>query len=405
MKKNKLIIIISILIFLVIIGFSLAAYFLYTSSNQSESFLEVLIDRPVEISEKIDSPLIYPDDFELSIFAEKLGKVRDILAAPAGIIVSSMQAGKVIYLPDRNNDGVADEKVVLLENRYNPHGLVDHCFSEDECWLYLAETDAIYRFRYDKIKMKLGEEERIVELPDDGGHYTRDVLIKDDLNGPRLYISVGSKCNACVEKDWRRAKILVSNLDGSNLKEYASGLRNSVFITLNPFNNEIYAADMGRDWLGDSLPLEEINIIQEYQDYGWPACHGNKIQDTEFDNTEYERNPCTDTISPIITMPAHSAPLGLDFIPEEGFGDEYKYNLLVAQHGSWNRSTPIGYQVVRMKLDIEGNYTGTEEFLSGFLSEGEAWGRPADVLTLPGGKIYVSDDQAGSIYLLQYKQQ
>lgn len=403
MKMNKIKIIISVLLLLVVGGFALAGYFFFRSNDIPWRTPDLPITDLGKVDDKREFPLVYPDDYELSVFADGLGKVRDILPAPNGIIVSSMQSGKLMYLPDRNNDNIADEKIILLEDCYNPHGSIDYCDKDGQCWFFLAETDAIYRFKYNLDNISLSDEEKIIELPDDGGHYTRDVLVRDDPNGPRLYIAVGSKCNACVEEDWRRGKILVSDLDGSNLKEYASGLRNSVFITLSPFDNEIYAGDMGRDWLGDELPLEEINLIKEDQDYGWPICHGDKIHDTEFDNKNYLLDPCQSTVAPIISMPAHSAPLGLDFIPEEGFGTEYHHDILIAQHGSWNRSTPIGYKVVRMKMDKEGNYLDREDFLSGFLTEGDAWGRPADVSAVSGGKVYVSDDKAGMVYLLEYK--
>lgn len=403
MKKNKSIYIIVILSSTTFIGFALAGYLYFASTRPSFQLFDFFTNKTEKVTEKFNALIRVPNNFDANIFATDLGKVRDIFSAPDGIIVSSMHAGKVIYLPDKNNNKKADEQIVLLEDRYNPHGMTEYCPSQENCWFYLAETNAVYRFRYDKKNMSLDDEEKLFDLPDDGGHYTRDILIREDNDRVNLYTVVGSECNACEEKDWRRAKLLISNLDGTELREYARGLRNSVFMTLSPFDNEIYAADMGRDWLGDSLPVEEVNIIKENQDYGWPFCHGDKIHDTEFDKKQYVRNPCEDTIAPIITMPAHSAPLGLDFIPEEGFGEEFHHDLLLAQHGSWNRSTPIGYKVIRIKLDKEGNYGGTEDFLTGFLSDGEAWGRPADVLILPGGQIYVSDDHAGAVYLLEHK--
>jgi glucose/arabinose dehydrogenase len=410
--------ILKILIFVILITLVILVWYFYQSVKPVLAPSRVEINEAGEVTRNdldmeegtkeapesdLDLPLDFPDDFNAYIYAGDLGKVRDLMTAPNGILLSSMAAGKVIYLPDQDNNNKADEQIVLLEDRYNPHGLAEYC-NDNGCSLYLAETDAIYRFAYDKNNMTLSGEERIVELPDTGGHYTRHVLIDERGDTPQLLITVGSKCNVCEEDDWRRAKILVCDLDGANLREYASGLRNSVFMTQSPFNKEIYATDMGRDWLGDDLPPEEVNVIQDGNDYGWPICYGENIHDIDFDKKTYIRNPCEDSVAPIITMPAHSAPLGLSFIPEAGFSEEYWHDLLVAQHGSWNRSTPIGYEVVRMKMDKAGKFLGEEKFLSGFLLEGEAWGRPADVLATEGGKIYVSDDKAGAVYLFESKE-
>jgi glucose/arabinose dehydrogenase len=415
MKKT-----IEITIALIVIVLIAVAWYFYQGARPAVAPSDIEIDETGEVisdnrqqitdnrkdelggENKLDVPLIFPEDFNGYIYAGGLGKVRDVMEAPDGILVTSMAAGKVVYLPDRDKDMKADEQIVLLTDRYNPHGLAEYCI-DTMCKLFVAETDAIYRFDYDKVTMNLSGEEKIVDLPDTGGHYTRHVLIDERGEQAQLLITVGSECNVCEEEDWRRAKILVADLDGSNLREYASGLRNSVFMTTSPFTGDVYATDMGRDWLGDNLPPEEVNVIAEGQDYGWPICYGDKVHDTDFDKKTYIRNPCEDTVGPVATMPAHAAPLGLSFIPEPGFSEEYWHDLLVVQHGSWNRSTPVGYEVVRMKMDRDGNYLGTEKFLHGFLRDGEAWGRPADVLAVEDGKIYVSDDKAGAVYLLTAK--
>lgn len=347
-------------------------------------------------------PLWAPADFDINIYAGGLGKARDLVTAPGGLIVSSMAAGKVVYLPDQDLDGRADERKDLLTGLKNPHGLLEYCPAGGDCKFYVAETHQVMVYDYDKENMVLDNGSKIMDLPDDGGHYTRSLLWINEEGQDKLLVSVGSKCNVCYEEDWRRAKILIANMDGSDLQEYAGGLRNSVFMATNPVTGEVWATDMGRDWLGDDLPPEEVNIIEEGKDYGWPICYGDKVHDTEFDKNQYVQDPCADTVAPHIQMPAHIAPLGLDFVVEEGFGQAYWYDLLVAQHGSWNSTVPVGYKVVRHKLDAEGNYLGTEDFLSGFLQEGEAWGRPVDVLVQPGGLVYVSDDKAGAIYRLTY---
>jgi glucose/arabinose dehydrogenase len=219
----------------------------------------------------------------------------------------------------------------------------------------------------------------------------------------KLLISVGSSSNVSHEEDWRRAKILTADTDGGNLRTFASGLRNAVFMAIHPVTGQVWATEMGRDFLGDDLPPDEINIVEEGRDYGWPVCYGKNIHDTDFDDTPGP-NPCIEKAASYIDIPAHSAPLGLAFIPEKGWPKEYWHDLLVAYHGSWNRSEPTGYKIVRYKLDRKGNLLGEEDFISGWLTENNrALGRPVDILVCPGGIMYVSDDKAGVIYRVAYR--
>lgn len=381
-----------------------------TNQNSEEDVVLESDDDEVQDSEEVNIPdesdkfgLTIPDDFALMLYADRLGKVRNLLTAPSGIIASLMSAGQVVYLPDFNKDGRSDEKIVLVEGLYNPHGLLEYCPNEDFCKFYIAETNAVKIYDYNKNNVSLSNPQKIIDLPDDGGHYTRSLALTNDNGEDKLLISVGSKCNVCIEEDWRRAKILQSDLDGKNLKVFAEGLRNSVYIKTNPMSGEIWGTDMGRDWLGDNLPPEEVNIIRKGGNYGWPICYGEKIHDTEFDKNIYIRDPCEDTISPYISMPAHIAPLGLDFFPKENWPEDYQYNLLVAQHGSWNSSVPVGYKIVRMKLNSQGDFLGEEDFVSGFLKNGEVSGRPADILVSNDDRIYFSDDGAGRIFVIFYQ--
>ncbi len=164
---------------------------------------------------------------------------------------------------------------------------------------------------------------------------------------------------------------------------------------------------MGRDNLGDNIPPDEINIIEQKnnqpQNYGWPNCYGKNIHDDVFDKNTYIRNPCMapfETPS-FIDLQAHSAPLGLSFVPEEGWPEEYWYNLLVAYHGSWNRSAATGYKIVRLKMNAKGEYLGTEDFITGWLKDNDTKaGRPVDIKVLSGGTAYITDDSSGVIYRL-----
>lgn len=189
--------------------------------------------------------------------------------------------------------------------------------------------------------------------------------------------------------------ILISDPAGSTPRIFAKGLRNSVFITLNEKTNEIWVTEMGRDFLGDEIPPDEVNIIKDGGDYGWPYCFGEQIYDTNFG--QKDSSYCQNTISPIHKIPAHSAPLGLTFINSPQFPSDWQGDLLVAYHGSWNRSVATGYRVVRMK--VNGNaISGEEDFLTGFLSGSQTLARPVDLIFDKAGSLYISDDKEGYIF-------
>ncbi len=350
-------------------------------------------------------PLTLPPGFAVSIFASGLGHPRALCHDSAGNLLASITAeGKVVALPDRNHDGVADEIVTVVEGLDRPHGMAT--YGPGGRTLYIAESDEVAAYDYDQKNLKAVNKRKIVDLPDDGMHFSRTILFMPPPNERRLLISVGSDCNACIERDWRRAKILVCDADGGEPKAFASGLRNAVFMAVHPATKQIWATEMGRDWLGDNEPPDEIDIIEEGKNYGWPTCYGKNVHDTEFDHNVYVRNPCMEPFETpsYIDIPAHSAPLGLAFFPEEGWPAEYRHDLLVAYHGSWNRTVPTGYKVVRFHLDARGNYLGAEDFITGWLvGERKALGRPVDVSIEPGGVIYISDDKAGLIYRVVYK--
>lgn len=375
-----------------------------------------IIEQSVKLGEnKTDLPLNLPDGFSISIYAKDLGSPRVLTYDSVGHIITSVPSqGKVYALVDKDGDGVAEENIAIAENLNFPHGLAMRCSEESlhidgkrpkPCQIYIAENDQVAVYDYDEENLKAINKKKIVDLPDGGVHYTRTLMLMPYPDHDRLLISVGSSCNACEEKDWRRAKILSMNYDGSDLKEFARGLRNAVFMAIHPVNGKIWTTEMGRDFLGDDLPPDEINIVEEGKNYGWPICYGKNIHDDDYDKNVYIRNPCMEPLekSSHIDIPAHSAPLGLAFFPEEGWPEDYWHNLLVAYHGSWNRSEPTGYKLVRYRLDENGDYLGGEDFISGWLlDDGSALGRPVDILIQPGGLIYVSDDKAGVVYKIVY---
>jgi glucose/arabinose dehydrogenase len=207
-----------------------------------------------------------------------------------------------------------------------------------------------------------------------------------------------------VEEDPRHGTIQVVEADGGKLQPLATGLRNAVFMTWHPVTGQVWVTEMGRDYLGDNLPPDEINIVQEGKDYGWPWCYGKQVHDAEFDPEGKKKAFCQETVPSYINLQAHSSPLGLAFVPAaESWPQEYHHDLLVAYHGSWNRTIPTGYKIMRFKLDSEGNLSGREDLITGWLTDDGALGRPVDILLRPDGVMYISDDKAGVVYRVKYE--
>lgn len=376
-----------------------------------------------------------PEGFKISVATKGLDNPRVILFDTRGrMLVSETRAGRVKIMEDKDGDGDFETKNILIENLKSPHGLA--LFVEGETtYLYIAETHQVARYAYDdnagKITEKIGA--NIATLPSDGGHSTRTIafgpnwrdrdLVKGTFSiggfysNDKMYISVGSSCDVCVENTWKRAAILESDPQGTFTGEFAGGLRNSVFFTFHPETHEIWATDMGRDNLGDDIPPDEVNIVKvagpEHKfgarRFGWPFCYGNKVKDETFKPEKIERTDiptdCSETDAPVIELPAHSAPLGLAFVTPNEWPSQWKNDLLIAYHGSWNRSEPTGYKIVKFKVDKNGKLSETSDFITGWLSENKkkVYGRPVDLKFGSDGALYISDDAAGIIYKLEPK--
>jgi glucose/arabinose dehydrogenase len=328
-------------------------------------------------------PLKLPPGYSISIFAKGLGDPRDIIDLFNGVyLVSAPSSGKIYAL----EDGGKARVTVAISGLRKPHGMAVKYVIPGETWVYIAEENQVGEYLFDDSTHKLTFIKKLFDLPTGGNHTTRSLLLLPD---GRLLVSIGSTCNVCHESNAERATIQV--WDGKTLKPFAVGLRNSVFMTMAD-DGAVWATEMGRDLLGDNVPPDEVNVIEEGKNYGWPNCYGQNIHDDQFDKNVYIRNPC---MAPFETpsrvdIPAHSAPLGLSF---------FNGDLLVAYHGSWNRSVPTGYKIARIKLDAQGNEVGIEDFITGWLTkDGNALGRPVDIERGRGGDLYISDDKAGVIY-------
>jgi len=353
----------------------------------------------------IGFPLKLPPGFSISIYAKSLNNPRDLREISyvfgGGILVSLPNEGKVIVMQPNLPQPPKEKIFEIVSGMNKPHGLEIKCYFTNNghsvlpCSLYVAATDGVYLFDYYSNPPRVEKQRKIVDLPPGSTHFTRSILITSD---DKLLVSVGSSCNICKESDDLRASILIADLDGNNVRHYATGLRNSVFMVQHPKTGDIWATEMGRDQIGDDIPPDEINIIEPDKNYGWPYCYGKQVVDPFNKN----QKDCSKTEPAYIDLRAHSAPLGLAFVPDS-WPEEYRHDLLVAYHGSWNRTQPTGYKIVRIPLNEDGQVEGkTQDFITGWINDkNEVLGRPVDIFIRPDGSTLISDDKAGVIYLLQ----
>lgn len=350
-------------------------------------------EQPSEVP--TDFPLTIPDGFTISLVAQDIPGARVMAFGPQGSLWVSQPTENAVTKIEFEGDRVFTQTQPLGKLNH-PHGLAFD--PRNPIHLYVAEEDAIVRFELSNGFKKT----TVIALPDGGRHTTRTIAFGPD---DKLYVSIGSSCNVCHEKDTRRAAVYTVDRDGANWESFSTGLRNSVFFDWEPISRELWATEMGRDFLGDDLPPDEINILKRGKNYGWPYCYGQNVADTAFDTSADMICVNNATTGSTIDLPAHSAPLGLAFIPEEGWPEEYWYDLLVAYHGSWNRTEPTGYKIVRYPRDASGSIGEPVDLVSGWLTDKDrSLGRPVDLLALPGGSLYISDDKAGLIYLLKAPQ-
>lgn len=333
-----------------------------------------------------DIPIVLPEGFEIGVFETGLAKVRDLEFSPRGTLLASLfDIGEVIALPDKNNDGVADSVYKVAENLDHPHGIAFYNGN-----LFIAEEKMVSRYSYDEVNFKATLEKKLFDLPVGGRHTTRSIVFDKKGN---MYVSIGSTCDTCIEKDSFISTVIISDSEGKSPRVFSKGLRNAVFLTVNPSNDQVWATEMGRDFLGNEIPSDEINILQDGADFGWPYCYDDMVWDRSFGRKDQVF--CDSTISPYFKIPAHSAPLGITFINSRQMPDAWQGDLLVAYHGSWNRTPPTGYKIVR--ISTKGVPQATD-FITGFLQGSDALGRPVDVIFNQEGSLFISDDKANAIY-------
>jgi glucose/arabinose dehydrogenase len=334
-----------------------------------------------------------PDGFKITVYADGLRNARQMALGDKGtLFVGSRSAGNVYAAIDRDQDGRAEEGFLIDKGLNTPSGLA-------------FRDGALYVGAIDRVLLYDGVEDHLEDVPD-------PVVITDSLpndkhhgwkylafapNG-RLFVPVGAPCNVC-EREAPFASILSMDPATGDYEVFASGVRNSVGFDFHPDTGEFWFTDNGRDMMGDDLPPGELNHAPEADlHFGFPHCHGGTVADPRYGR---ERE-CTEFTPPAQALGPHVAPLGMAFYTGEMFPPEYRNQVFIAEHGSWNRSRKIGYRISLVRFDDMGQAVSYEPFAEGWLQGQKAWGRPADVLVMPDGALLVSDDKAHVIYRISY---
>jgi glucose/arabinose dehydrogenase len=331
--------------------------------------------------------------FDIEVVIEGLDGPRFIAFSPEGeLFVAERGSGRIVAIRDPTGDVAAGTIRIFAENLDAPHSLVFHHGS----W-YVGVPDGVVRLTDLDGDGVSDETVQIFRRSTPGSHNTRTVLFLPD---GRMVVAYGSSCNVCEEGDPNRAAITVyDGPGGENAQPYATGLRNAVGLALQPGTGELWATNNGRDLLGDDLPPDEVHRIREGGFYGWPFCHSGRIEDPDLGFP----GACDGVVDPIIEIQAHSAPLGLVFYDGSLFPAEYSGDLFVAYHGSWNRTIPTGYKVVRIPFE-NGQVAGNvEDFAWGWLTPAGISGRPVGLAVGPDGALYISDDYGGRIFRTSFR--
>ena len=379
---------------LFIISFLLIFFSCDSKSNEDNSLKNEF--KTEEINKLLES-IQLPEGFEIEIYANNISNARSMDISPSGtIFIGNRHGDNVFAIRDEDEDNIAEKKWLITNKLKNmPNGVAFHKGD-----LYVAEVDKLWVFKNIEDNLENPGTPILIydDYPKDKHHGWKYIAFGPD---GKLYVPVGAPCNICESKNKMYASITRMNPDGSNREIFAYGVRNTVGFTWNPNNDEMWFTDNGRDMLGDNIPPCELNrVTKPGQNFGYPYCHGDDIGDPEFGG----KYPCSDFVPPARNLGPHVAPLGLKFYNGNMFPNEYKGDIFIAEHGSWNRSKKIGYRITRVKIK-ENKAISYEPFIYGWLNdeEQEAWGRPVDILILDDGSMLISDDKADLIYRVSYK--
>ncbi|NIO16441.1 MAG: sorbosone dehydrogenase family protein [Deltaproteobacteria bacterium] len=334
-----------------------------------------------------------PPGFAIELFATGVPNARSMTLGEKGtLFVGTRKAGKVYAIRDLDGDGRADEVLTLASGLNMPNGVA---FREGS--LFVACVDRLLRFDEIEERLKQPPAPTVISenLPGDRRHGWKFIRFGPD---GYLYVPVGAPCNVCERDDKRYASILRFSPSGEKMEIFAHGVRNTVGFDWHPGTNELWFTDNGRDWMGDDLPPDELNrAAKKGLHFGFPYCHGGDIPDPKYG----KRVKCSDFVPPELKLPAHVAALGMRFYRGGMFPENYRGQIFIAEHGSWNRTIPTGYRITVVRLE-ENRAVDYRVFAQGWLEGGRPFGRPVDVLVMPDGSLLVSDDKAGVIYRIRF---
>jgi len=339
---------------------------------------------------KLDKIKLSPG-FAIELWAQGLPNARSMaLGAKGTVFVGTRLVGNVYAVVDK--DGKRDVKT-LLKGLHRPNGIVFHNGA-----LYVAELSRI--LRYDNIEDNLDNPPKPVivfdALPKDEPHGWKYMVVGPD---GWLYFNIGAPCNSCVPPDTHAQIVRVDPKNGV-LETVVKGVRNSVGMAFHPVTRELWFTNHGRDWLGEDLPNDTLHrVVKKGVHFGFPYCHQGDTLDPELG----KGRSCAEFAPPALKLGPHIAPLGMRFYTGKMFPAEYRNRILIANHGSWNRTNKIGFNLMQVTLDVQGKPVKYEPFAEGWAEGNQYWGRPVDVQVMPDGALLVSDDVIGALYRISYK--
>ena len=340
------------------------------------------------------SKINLPPNFKISIFA-KIPNARSMVVVSEhdAVFVGNRRGGGVYVAVDKNRDGRAEDIAQITSNLVMPNGV-----AWKNGFLYIAEQHRVFRIQVPDLKSfgRHAAEVIFQDLTNKSWHGWRYIAFDE---AQRLHITVGSPCNICRT---RSNEGTIIRLDKNYRAEViAKGIRNSVGMDFHPRTGQLYFTDNGADFMGDDSPADELNHLSKTgQHFGFPYFGGGSDRTNDFK----DQKPTEPTTPPVVKFRAHVAPLGVHFYRGTQFPKQYRSDAFVAQHGSWNRTVPQGYRIMRIRMDEKGKVLGKEVFADGWLQGNSSWGRPVDIKELPDGSLLVSDDSAGVIYRISYKE-
>ena len=364
-----------------------------------EPFATVSATRNIQVRRPGGIPVLYaPPGFSVQAWASGLSGPRRALALANGDVIVAESFGlKVSILRDTDGDGRPDRRADLLEGTSRPYGL-----AHSDGWLYVGFENAVVRARFEPGDLGISSEPEVIASLPGGGHWTRDLAFSD--NGATLFVGIGSQSNYNGQgrEPPNRALILAMNPDGSNSRVYASGLRNPSSLAIQPDTGDLWAAVTERDGLGDDLPPDFATAVRSGGFYGWPWAYLGPNPEPRL--SELDPEAIARSLVPDVLLPPHGTPLGAAFYQGDMFPSGYDGDLLVALHGSYNRSKRSGYSVLRIPMNESGRPEGGfETFIDGFGGgPGPVWGRPTGLTLLADGSLLVLDDGSQHIWRVTY---